>query len=379
MNDKKVRSKHGSKICGGVLMVAAVLSVYLIDWRHEPEEEPTPIRPLKTIVVGELHAGTEWQYPGRASAGEQATVAFEVSGMVKELLVKEGDMVESGRLLATLDDRDYQNALRSSQAELDRAKSQLDRMQLAAESNAVSEQEVTNAQAAFDKAQAELDIRAKAVEDTKLKARFAGTVATTFVQAFENVQAKQKILSLQNLQRIEIKASIPEARLALVDPSARARGHKREQTSEFYATFDYFPDRAFQLEVKEFSTEADEATQTFLATFIMDAPTDVTILPGMTAMVSEKMLSKKEFAEDAALLLPLDAVPVDGLGQYFVWILEQDAGDVYAVTRRDVTVDEMTGASIKIKSGISKGDRIAAAGVNILLEGQKVRLLSSEG
>ena len=354
-------------------MITAVVSVFLIDWKPEVEEPPPPVRPLKTLVAGETAAATAWQYPGKARAGEQATMAFEVAGNVKELLVKEGQDVEEGEALARLDDRDYQNALKSAQAELDRAKAQFDRMEAAAKSNAVSEQEVSNARAAFDKARAELDIRSKAVEDTVLKARFAGTVAQTFIEAFENVQAKEPVLSLQNLNRIEIEASVPEARLAQVDP---ARRKEKTHTVPFVATFDYFPDRQFPLEIKEFSTEADPVTQTFTATFVMDAPADVTILPGMTAMVSELAHPDREVAPDADLLLPLDAVPVDGLGQYFVWRVEPVEGDLYAVTRQDVSVGELTAENIIITAGLSRGDRVAAAGVNILVEGQQVKLLN---
>lgn len=375
MNDADNKPKSSNKKIGAALFVAAAVSVFVIDWKPEVEEAPPPIRPLKTIIVGEAHAGTAWQFPGKVSAGEQATMAFEVAGTVKELLVKEADRVEKGQVLARLDERDYVNELKSAQAELDRAKAQFDRMKVAAAANAVSEQELSNARAGFDQAKAELDIKAKALEDTELKASFSGTIASTFVKAFENVKAKQEVLSLQDLSRIEIKASIPEARIAQADPGQRG---KKETADWFFVTFDYFPGRTFPVIPEEFSTEADPATQTYTATFVMDTPDDVLILPGMTAMVSERLETKEEDATaDSNFLLPLDAVPVDGVGQYFIWVVEQDEGDVYSVTRRDVTVGELSGGSIIISSGVNRGERIAGAGVHILQEGQKVKLLSS--
>lgn len=374
MNETKRSSGPKSKLIGGIMLLVAVVSVFVIDWRPEVEEPPPPIRPLKTVIAGETAAATQWKYPGKASAGEEATLAFEVAGTVKELLVREGEQVKNGQVLARLDDRDYQNAMKSAQAEVDRAQAQFERVELAAKSNAVSEQEVSNARAALDKAKADLDIQSKAVEDTVLTARFAGTVAQTFIKAFENVQAKQQVLSLQNLDRIEIKASIPEARLALVDPERRKDGEKH--SVPFVATFDYFSDRTFPLEFKEFATEADPVTQTFTATFVMDAPTDVTILPGMTAMVAELADPEKPADPNADLLLPLDVVPVDGLGQYFVWKVEPEEGDMYSVTRQDVSVGELTGKNIIITAGLTRGDRVAAAGVHILVDGQRVRLLA---
>jgi multidrug efflux system membrane fusion protein len=238
----------------------------------------------------------------------------------------------------------------------------------------VSKQEVSNARAAADKARADLEIRKKALEDTEITARFGGTIARTFIKAFENVQAKQAVLSLQNLSRIEIKASIPEARLALVDPVRRAKMDPAEMP-HFIATFEFFPDRPFALEVKELSTQADPTTQTYTATFDMEAPGDVTILPGMTAMVSEKPNPNAPVAENGILRVPLDAVPVDGEGQYYVWLMEKGEGDIYAAKRSDVQVGEIVGDQIEINSGLTLGQRIAAAGVHILVEGQQVRLL----
>ena len=366
--------KVSRKMVGGALMVAAIASVFLIDWNPEVEEPPPPIRPLKTLVVGTMDAGVKWQYPGKVSASEEAEMAFEVAGTVQDLLVNEGDRVTAGMVLARLDPSDYTNAVKSAQAELQRSEAQLSRVKQAAKSNAVSQQEVSDAQASYDKADAEFSIRQKALADTEIKAQFDGVIARTYVKQFENVRAKAPILNLQNIQRVEIQASIPEARVALVDPEKRKAGNS---DIRFTAAFDFFKDRTFELEVKEFSTEADPVTQTYSATFVMEAPKDVTILPGMTAMVSEEGAPDQAPAADGALLVPLDMVPVDGLGQYFVWVLEQGDGEVHAVTRRDVSVGEITGDSIAVASGLSKGDRIAAAGVHILVEGQQVRLLES--
>ena len=352
---------------GGIIIAAAAFSVFFIDWNPEVEELPPVVRPLKSIEVGKTFDGTEWQYPGKAAAGSKATLAFEVSGRVTELKVKEGEKVKKGQALAKLDDRDYRNAVASAQAEVDRSQAQYDRVKEAAEFKAVSEQEVSDALATLDKAKAQLDIQNKALEDTVIKAQFDGNVAKTYVKEFENIQAKQEILLLHNLDKIEIIAAIPEARLAHLKPMDKST----ENPVGIYAMFDYFGDRKFPLEAKEFSSEADPLTQTFTATLVMDKPQDVTVLPGMTAMVYETPKKK----EAASLLVPLSAVPVDGVGQYFVWLLRDVGSGLFEATRRDVTVGEMTGSEIIISSGLSKGDRIAAAGVHVIVEGQQVRPL----
>jgi len=374
MSDSKKIAISGRTL-GAILVGAAAASVFFIDWKPEVPELPPTIRPLKTLVVGEAAAGVKWQYPAKVSAREEADVAFEVSGTITEFLVNEGTKVTKGQLLASLDSRDYENEAKSAKAEMERAKAQLDRVEEAAKSNAVSKQEVSDARAAFDKASAEHEIKLKAVEDTHIKAKFDGVISRTYVQVFENIQAKQPILNLQDISSVKVEASIPESRVALGN-----RDGRREQVlkKQFTASFDYYPGRTFPLTVHEFTTEADSVTQTYKATFIMEAPADANILPGMSAMVSEASTQAPEVASGEAWSLPLDVVPVDGLGQYFVWVLEASDGDVYAATRRDVSVGEMSGDSIAITDGLSRGDRVAAAGVHVINEGQKVRLLDSD-
>jgi len=119
MNEKTKLSGSRSKLIGGILFLIAIASVFLIDWRPEVAEEPPTIRPLKTLVAGETAAATTWQCPGKAGAGEEATMAFEVAGSVNELLVREGMDVNEGQILARLDDRDFQNALKAAQAEVE--------------------------------------------------------------------------------------------------------------------------------------------------------------------------------------------------------------------------------------------------------------------
>ncbi len=127
-------------------------------------------------------------------------------------------------------------------------------------------------------AEARANIATKALDDTHLRPPFTGVIANTFADRFENVQAKQSVLSLQDISSVEVEVSVPEKRVV--------RALEDKGKFRFAATFDYLPDREFEVSVKEFSTEADPVTQTYTATFAMPAPDDVLIMPGMTAGTS---------------------------------------------------------------------------------------------
>ncbi len=374
MTDSETKSKSSKKstarIVGGLIFAAAVAAVFLMDRTPEEEEEAPVVRPLKTMVIESSFAAKGKTYPGKVSAGQQVNMAFEVPGLIVERAVNRGDNVSQGQVLMRLDPRDFENDYNSALAERDRARAQLERMEQAARSNAVSKQEVDDARAAFDQAAAAVDTRKKALEDTKLSAKFDGVIGDTFVQQFQNVQAKQQVLSLIDISTIEIDVSVSEGDVA------RARPENRDKI-DLVATFDFFPGEVFPVKIAEVTTEADPVTQTYTITVAMDRPEDKNILPGMTATVTARIPRELLREGEDGFPVPLDAVPVDGLGQYYVWKLKETGEGSYTVHRADVEVGEVDGDDIVVVGGLAKGDRIALAGVHVLTEGREVRLLES--
>ncbi len=108
----------------------------------------------------------------------------------------------------------------------------------------------------------------------------------------------------------------------------------------------------------------------------MPVPDDLNIFPGMTATVHVQRTDSTS-TDQTAFVLPIEAAPVDGLGSYFVWKLKDVGDGGFTVHRADVTVGEMKRGDILVLSGVEPGDRIAAAGVHLLQEGQQVRILES--
>lgn len=360
----------GIKI-GLLLVIGGIVCVVFIKRKQAIPEESGLIRPLKTFVVGSDFAMSGRKYPGKVSADQSVDLAFQVDGPLIEFPVKNGDEVVKGQVLGKLDPRDYEKALASAKSENEKAKTQLGRIQKAYKSGAVSGTDLTNAETAFETTQAAMETAQKALDDTVLIAKFDGTIANTFVDQFENIKAKQPILTLQDASSVEIEVNVPEARVAIAEVG------KERYKFRFVATFDFLPNREFDVEVEKFNPDADPVTQTYLVTFMMPAPKDVTILPGMTATISEYEKVKKQATSDG-FPVPVNAVPIDEQGKYYVWKAKAAPdGKTYTVHKTIVKVGKLSQGSITITEGLSKGDKIAAAGVNFLQEGQQVYLLDS--
>jgi RND family efflux transporter MFP subunit len=363
------KARWGGAIVGGVLVIAAVASIFLIDWRRDQSGPEPLVRPLKTIVVAE--PGPEVRtHPARIRARQEVTLAFEVAGVVRELHVRRGERVEQAQVLAQLDLRDFESRKAAADARFRQASVEFVVITDARERGAVSEMEFSRASAAVELAQAELDLATKALEDATLLAPFDGIVADIFIDRYANIATRTPVMRLQDSGVVWMEVNVPESRVAF------ARAYERR--ASFEARFDFLPDRTFPATLAEFTTEADPVTQTFRAIFEIEPPQDAVILPGMTATIIERLDRTAPTAEAVPLMIPIDAVHFDDEGAAKVWLVEPAVGGISVVRARAITIGEITSSSVRVTSGLDPGAVIAGAGVGQLREGQRVRPFTGE-
>jgi multidrug efflux system membrane fusion protein len=344
---------------------------------EEPAKTVETIRPIKLMKVGGSLAGKTKKLPGTVRAADRVDLAFQVPGTLAEFPVKEGQIVKKGTLVARIDPRDYETNLRNAegtsakaQAALAYAIAEYKRYVKVKETDpgAVSDSMVSLKRAAEKVARADLQ-SAKAtvaaakdqLEYTRLKAPFDGVIAQKYVDNYQEVQAKQAVLSLQNVTDVEVIIDVPELMIAPI----------RKTLPRFYAEFTADPNRRFELRVKEFATQADSITQTYRVVLVMPAPSGIRILPGMTVNVAIEFTEEAEAG--AEILVPASAVFADDAGRPQVWVIDPNT---MKAQRRAVTTGELSGGdSIRIVSGLNADETIAISGVSMLSEGQTVRAL----
>ena len=352
----------------GIAMVAAVAATWL-GCGEEETAAPEVVRPIKILEIGGGSSAVRREYPGTIAAGQRAEMSFEVAGKLLELPHAEGDTVEAGTLLARLDDRDYRARLDRAQANANNARADYNRALKLFKEGVLAEAAKDTAKRNFEVTEADVREAQKAVDDTQLVAPFAGTVAKKLVQDFEQVQAKQGVVILENDTALEIEVDVPERDL-LNDSRDLPRDELNRQLDP-RVTLTARPDTPFPARVSELSTTADPSTRTFRATLTIDPPAGVRILPGMTAKVS---VNRPEAELTAGLSIPARSVLADDSGSGFVWVVDPSA---MTVSRRAVEVDAPSGDRIGIRSGLGDGDWVAISGVHQLREGMKVSRIAN--
>ncbi|MEM9386166.1 MAG: efflux RND transporter periplasmic adaptor subunit [Pseudomonadota bacterium] len=351
----------------GALIVGSCLTAC----SEAPAPAPPPVRPVKFFQVYEGGGERDQEYPGEVRAADTASVGFEVSGRVVSLLAQEGQKVAAGDVLATLDDRDYRANLDIAQADLRKAQADLQRSEsvYAEDPGAITVERIDSDRRALEVAQAQVAQARKAVEDCTVRAPFDGVVSRRLIEQFENVQAKQPVVIVENLARIEVEVAVPER--DVLERGRPGNGLSAADLELLTAeispriTFNALPGIELPGRITEVAARADATTRTFAARIAFDAPQDITLLPGMTARV------KGRFEGAAAIVdIPLSALASTTQAQGRVWVIDTQS---MTVTGREVLLGSLHEDRVTVLAGLSGGEVIAATGAAQLAEGMKVR------
>lgn len=360
--------------CTRKFVAAGLLLLTLVACGETEEVAPPPLtRPVKTFTVEGGGGNALRTFPGRVDASQRAELSFRVPGRLQEILVKEGDLVAEGQVLARLDASDFQLVYEDRKATFDNSKSNFERGRELIAGGNISRMDYDRMEANFRSASAALSQAEKDLEYTVLKSPFSGRIAQRMVENFEEVAAKQTVFSLQNTSQLDIIIEVPESvvrmvrRMGDVDRSI-SPGEDAPVTSAF-AEFEGHSGKKFPLMPKEIATKANAQTQTFRATFTMDSPTDFTVLPGMTTTVLLDLSNLIAADSDVIKRVPVRAVQGDSSLQPRVWILDPHS---MTVSAREVVIGRMSGDQVEIIEGLDGGEEIVAVGAPYLAEGMRV-------
>lgn len=372
MNSRLPINSTLSYRAGGHLCATALIACALLACGDEPESITQDIvRPVKLMIVGGRADETKLEFPGEVSAAQSVELGFEVPGKLIELPISDGLDVQQDDLLGRLDPSDYAAARDAAEANLRAMQSAYQRAKRIFEQGAGSQAEVDRTLRDLEVAKEELKKAQKALDDTVLKAPFAGKVARKIAKNFQNVQAKQPILLLQNVTSLELDVTIPEQDFARMQPDLTLEQRTARTRPEI--ALSSIPDRLFAARLISFETSADPVTRTYQATFGFENPTDVNVLPGMTARVILHLPDDLlEAVGSGGFLIPAAAVVFDSSGAAYVWRFDPGSS---AVSRVPVTLGEMSGIHIRVLSGLQNGERIAISGAAHLQEDMHVRPL----
>ncbi len=325
----------------------------------EQEREPA-VRPVKLITLSPASDVQTSRYPAVVSAGQSADLSFQVGGFVAKLAVVNAQQVNEGDLIARLNQSDYQSQLTSARSQFQNADEEYQRAVRLAEEDAIAKSVLEQRLTQRDVARAQLDTAEKALEDTVLRAPFAGVVVQKLANEGDNLPAGQLVVSLMGHGALKATVDLP-ARVIAESQEVEDRGA--------IVILDAASDERIPAEFLEAILQADATSQTYEVTFTFEPPENIVVLPGMNATVELSSARRSDSTAANRISVPLSAVVSDGATKY-VWVVDEDT---MTVSRRGVTVADGIGDMAVVTEGLTIGDTIATAGASFLADGMQVR------
>jgi len=298
----------------------------------------------------------------------QSTVRAKVSGEVQKVLVREGDRVVEGQVIAEIDMADPKAKVDATVASLEENKAkesiaaknrennqQLLRQKFISQNAFDTTQSVYEAAAAAAKSsEAQLRIAEKAVRDAVVRAPFSGIVSRRMVSVGEKVGIDSPMFTVVDLARMEIEAPAPASEIP---------GVKVGQVAQFRV--DGFGERNFEGRVERINPAADLGSRS-ITLYLAVANRDGALKGGMFAK-GELVLDKAP----AAPVVPANALREEA-GQAFVFTIEDGK-----VARRPVKVGMREGGYVEILGGLEQGVPVVRARIMDLKAGAPAVLKTS--
>jgi RND family efflux transporter MFP subunit len=373
----------------GLLLIAGVAGW----WWQRPRALVVRTTTAQPVAAGS--ARTLLNGSGYVTARRIATVSSKVSGKVVEVLVEEGRRVEANQVLARLDASNAEKSLALSEAQwasaqraLAETKANLEQAQrthqrtikLAAEQIATqadldrAEAEAKALEARLAKQTADIDVAAREVDvwkqqvdDTIIRAPFAGIVTSKNAQPGEMISpmsaggfTRTGICTIVDMSSLEIEVDVNESYINRVEPG-----------QPVVATLDSYPDWRIPTKVIAIIPTADRGKATVKVRVGFEK-LDPRILPDMGVKVAVQSAERAEGSAASAETAPRGVtIPKAAVrqrdGRDIVWVVRDGR-----IARRAVTVGSVLDDTALIAGGLDAGDRVVVDGPTDITENSKV-------
>jgi len=346
-------------------LILSFLSLMACNQSSQPLEEASvqQLKPVRTITIG-ASAQSIKTFPGVVDAIQSAEIGFRVSGELRKINVKEGEVVRKGKIIAELDQTDFIISLNATQADFDRTNANFNRASKLIQKGSISQSDFEKLKAEKNIAKSQLNSAKQNLKYTVLTSPFDGIVAKTYLSNFEKVSSSEQIAVIQDISAFEVSIDIPESIMIKI--------RNKAEKHDIFATFDGNEERQFPLAFKEISTRADEQTQTYKIKFVMQAPTTINVLPGMSATV---FAIEKKNSINHEIYVPSHSVLEDSVGRFVYTVKPTPNTKLGTVERRSIIIGQINGNGIQIAQGLNTGDRVITAGMSKISDGLNVSLM----
>ena len=319
--------------------------------------------PVDLTQVGTMDLEETIEGIGTLEAKQQVIIKPELAGTIEQVHFEEGNQVDMGQLLFSLEDDMYQAQYRAKEAALAQARAELsnrrrvyERRQRLFAQNQISEEVKDEAQTGFETAkatvnrlEAEMDQIRETLEDTRIRAPFQGRMGELLVDPGNWVDVGTPLSTVTQSRELHIAFTLPEKFIGRIETGQLAR-----------VRVPAYPEKHFQARVYFVSPQIEASSRTLLVKASLNNQAEE-LKPGGFASVQLQVGVRKD-----VLVIPEEALIPTRTG-YMVFAVQD--GRAHG---RQVDIGLRKPGRVEITSGLDKGQEIIRSGHINVHEGARV-------
>ncbi|MCF2505946.1 efflux RND transporter periplasmic adaptor subunit [Dyadobacter sp. CY107] len=334
-----------------LLMLLAVLGACK---EEKKVEETDSTIPVKIISSAALTQSQPVQTSGLLGSENEAHLSFKIGGIIQDVMVKEGDRVRKGQLLATLNATEIAAQMAQAEENFMKAKRDAQRTQNLFRDSVNTKEQLENSLTSRNVAEKQLEIVRFNLSQAKIYATTDGVVIQKLQNAGEQVQGGAPVLFISSTSN---KDWVIKCGLTDKDWTRLKGGEKAE------IIFDAYP-QTFSGSLATLSQGSDTGSGLYQAEIRLDKQ-PAKLANGLFAKVSIYPKQKTEM-----ISVPVDALIEGESDSAFVFVADNGKA-----LKKQVKIAFLEGEKAFILSGIDAGAKIIREGSAYLADGSAIKIV----
>ena len=325
-----------------ISIILAIGAVFLFLGLKNRENNNTVI--VQYGKINQIVAAT-----GKIEGVNQAELSAKITGRIKRILVKEGDIVKTSQSLVLLDSEELDAQVKEAETIFSQAERNYKRAKNLYEDGIISKKEYEDSEDEYKRSKASLEYLKANLSNTIIRAPFAGTIVRKYKEEGEvisNLGPPETILLLADVSKIKAKVEVDESDIGKL---------KLDQTA--YVTTDTYPGERFNGKIAKIgmmvgkklikSNDPKEIMDKKVLETEIELNSTERLTLGMTVDAKIIIIEKEK-----ALIAPKKAVQRDENGE-FLYILNNGKKE-----KKKIKTGEKDDVHVEIVEGVKEGERV---------------------
>ncbi len=317
--------------------------------------------PVTTVRVRDTAFEHFTAIQGNVETKQNLILFSEYSGILNRVYVREGDTVKKGELLACIGDGGLAQRLLQTQAQARLAETTFERQKRLWDQEIGSEMQYLQAKTQAETARQSVQQLQAQLAKTQIHAPFNGTIEQVLSNRGEVVAPGSRIMRIVNLKNMYVQAEIPENYIENITLGDRVNVHLPSIGKTYDGT------------IRQVSNFVNPNNRSF------SIQVDI---PNRDGLVKPNLIAKLEITDyknPEALVIPQNVIRKNAKGQEIVYTITKREGNVGRAEQRIITTGLTTGSLTEVRSGLSPGEILIAAGAADVSDGDEVSIENAKG